>query len=661
MVRRKLVLTLTFAVLASVVTAAPASAQEIPEEPELTFVGGGWGHGIGMSQYGAYGRAEAGHLYDEILAHYYDDTTLGPVTDFPGFADPAVDVLIDVRSMVAVSTPLDEISNWEVRIEVDGVEIATANRPVTATYNGTRWRIDVRDGSGGTTDLCAANPLCEGIAIDIRQTVGEKFVLEEFEDGPNVGHGAPPYVGYYAHGSVRLHPAGLSTANGVPTRCGSSEAGQFCVVHADLDFQEYLYGLAEVPSSWPLESLKAQAVAGRSYAAATMRDRAGWAEPFDLYATTKDQFYAGWSKEATCATYAWCAAVDATADEVVIHDGSIATTFYSSSNGGYSAAPPDVWDGGSALPYLLARPDPFDDNAANPNGSWEHHYSLADVSRWLNAYADPDEGDQLHVGTVERIVIDNVPDSGRINYANVTIYGSKKTTEVLRNGRPYGYRFFFALRKGCLADDLMPDRSCDALLGTKFVIVSFSDVDFDAYFYSPIQWMTTKALTTGLRPNVFGPDEPNSRAQIATFIWRFAGEPEPAKPTGFVDVPEGSWFETAVGWLAEAAITTGTSKTEFSPYATVTRAQAATLLWRFAGSPTPTVDTGFDDVADDRYYTDPVRWMVQWGITTGTSPTRFSPDDALTRGQIATFLWRLAGVSGAFADGVELPDAMRVT
>ncbi|MEZ5165557.1 MAG: hypothetical protein R2695_03350 [Acidimicrobiales bacterium] len=93
---------------------------------------------------------------------------------------------------------------------------------------------------------------------------------------------------------------------------------------------------------------------------------------------------------------------------------------------------------------------------------WQRTYSVADISRWLNAYVDPVSGDQLHVGTVKRISISNVPKSGRINFARVTIHGSKKTVQVVDgSGDPYGYRFFVALRQGCLVDDGKSGVDCD--------------------------------------------------------------------------------------------------------------------------------------------------------------------------------------------------------
>ena len=122
-----------------------------------------------------------------------------------------------------------------------------------------------------------------------------------------------------------------------------------------------------------------------------------------------------------------------------------------------------------------------------------------------------------------------------------------------------------------------------------------------------------------------------------------------------------SFYEDAVAWMKEMGITTGTSRTRFSPDGTVTRAQAAAFLWRFAGEPESTERHAFTDVAANTYYTEAVRWMVEHDLTTGTTPTTFAPNEVLTRGQIATFLWRLADAPAAFADDVDLPDAMRAT
>ncbi|MEO0492817.1 MAG: S8 family serine peptidase [Actinomycetota bacterium] len=113
--------------------------------------------------------------------------------------------------------------------------------------------------------------------------------------------------------------------------------------------------------------------------------------------------------------------------------------------------------------------------------------------------------------------------------------------------------------------------------------------------------------------------------------------------TGFVDVNPGAFYERGVEWMVAEEITTGTSPTTFSPGAAVSRGQLATFLYRYAGSPSVNATTGFTDVSAGAYYADAVAWMVAEGITTGTSPTTFSPNAGVTRGQLATFLWRLAG------------------
>ena len=145
-------------------------------------------------------------------------------------------------------------------------------------------------------------------------------------------------------------------------------------------------------------------------------------------------------------------------------------------------------------------------------------------------------------------------------------------------------------------------------------------------------------------------------------LWRFEGMPNSRVPTNFSDVAEDAPYRVAVKLLVEFKVTTGTSPTTFSPDTILTRAQASTFLWRFAGSPEPGVDSSFADVDAGSYYHDAVRWMLEHGITTGTSPTTFSPDGPLTRAEVVTFIWRLAGLPDAFAPWVQpvLPPKMRI-
>lgn len=169
----------------------------------------------------------------------------------------------------------------------------------------------------------------------------------------------------------------------------------------------------------------------------------------------------------------------------------------------------------------------------------------------------------------------------------------------------------------------------------------FGDVTEGAFYTEPVQWMVANEITTGTEPGCFSPDRELTRGELSVFLWRYAGEPAGgAEP--FTDVGPSNFFSTAVAWMVNNEITTGTSPTTFRPSRTVTRAEVATFLWRYAEEPAGGSD-GFDDVAAGLFYSQAVAWMVDKEITTGTSPTTFHPDRAVTRAEIATFLWRLAG------------------
>jgi len=170
----------------------------------------------------------------------------------------------------------------------------------------------------------------------------------------------------------------------------------------------------------------------------------------------------------------------------------------------------------------------------------------------------------------------------------------------------------------------------------------FMDVGSSAYYAPAVRWLATTGITQGTGPSMFSPDDPVTRGQMATFLHRYVGEPTGSPANGFVDVPTGFFYSNAIDWLATSGITTGTSATTFSPEEPVTRAQMAAFLWRLEGKPSAPVAT-FSDVRGDRYYAPAVDWLFDRGITTGTSAGKFSPDEVVTRGQMATFLWRLAG------------------
>ena len=171
----------------------------------------------------------------------------------------------------------------------------------------------------------------------------------------------------------------------------------------------------------------------------------------------------------------------------------------------------------------------------------------------------------------------------------------------------------------------------------------FDDVPPAQYYTVAVGWLAHKGITTGTAPRRFSPNDFVTRGQMATFLWRFRLSPEPLAASGFSDVPSDAFYADAVAWLLQTGITTGIGGNRYGPDDVVTRAQMAAFLWRLMGSEPGAPSSGFTDVPAGQYYTEAVDWLLQRGITTGTSPTTFSPNDPVTRAQMAAFLWRLAG------------------
>jgi stage II sporulation protein D len=296
------------AVLAIALTATVASAsgqQAPPSYGEAVFLvsGRGWGHGVGMSQYGAYGQALAGRSYRQILGYYYSGTTIG------------------------------KSGRKEVR-----VLLAEGRRAVTVS---SAKPLNAVDATG------ASYPLAKGTV-----TVRADLLLSTSE-GPVTA--ASPLV-------IRPAKNALIALDGRPYR-GKLELvpqGEFLRVVNVVPLESYIQGVVagEMPFGWPAEALKAQAVAARSYALANLLK----GKPYDLYSDQRSQVYLGVAGEKASTTQA----VTATAGEVVLYGGRVATTYYFSTSGGKTASAADVF--GFSVPYLVSRPDPWD--TLSPYHEW---------------------------------------------------------------------------------------------------------------------------------------------------------------------------------------------------------------------------------------------------------------------------------------------------
>jgi len=310
---------------------APALASD-----QVTIEGGGWGHGIGMPQYGAKALAESGQTGEQIVKKFYTGATLGTVGTgaLVGHADP-------LRIGVAQNQLSITFSALERPISL----CLGANCSLVANP-GESWAI-ISNGAG----------VCRYYKAGVAQGVsGPCDGRIEWSNQPTTKVLVSSLSRTYARGKILIAPA---------------PAGKFHLL-VEIGLEEYLYGLGEMPSSWHPEALKAQAIAGRTYAlyrawvyrALSSNQARMNACACHLYASTLDQKYIGWAKESEGSNgfwgVKWRAAVDATGGKALVHtasSGRAIQAFYFSSSGGATENNEDVW-GGTAFPYLRSVSDP---------------------------------------------------------------------------------------------------------------------------------------------------------------------------------------------------------------------------------------------------------------------------------------------------------------
>lgn len=170
--------------------------------------------------------------------------------------------------------------------------------------------------------------------------------------------------------------------------------------------------------------------------------------------------------------------------------------------------------------------------------------------------------------------------------------------------------------------------------------LDFWDISIEDYYYEAVKWAVKNEITSGTGGGSFSPNNTCTRAQMVTFLWRTAGSPAPrSSENPFWDVKKSDYYYEAILWAIEQGITSGTSPTTFHPNGIVTRGQAVTFLWRYAGAPFAGGQV-FSDVSEHEYYSQAVVWAFEHNITSGNGAGAFSPNSACTRAQVVTFLWR---------------------
>jgi stage II sporulation protein D len=397
--------------VAALLISSPAQADKLIKAGQgkrVVISGGGWGHGIGMSQYGAYGRALNGKSAQQILTTYYTGVSVTSRTK----PDRIRVGLHQARKDVAVTSKPMRVGGGKAVFRVSGRSGRLAKGPP-----GTTWRVEVA--SRGRMHL--------------------------FKNGRRVKHNGRKAFGGPAHplvmvyekfgslidveGKAHDYAYGRMQFDSYP---GSCSAGYCLRLILSIPTQKYIYGLGEVPASWPAAALRAQAIASRTYAYSKI-DRLGQHNPpcdCAVYDSTVDQAYIGDSKRTTSGEFwdDWKAAVDATNDQVILYNGDPIQALYSSSSGGYTENNENVW-GGSPIPYLRGVQDGPDAVGANPNHTWKVKMKWSELSNKLNAHLGVGALRRLRLvppfGVSGRVTVVKGPDRG-----GVKVVGAAKTARV---------------------------------------------------------------------------------------------------------------------------------------------------------------------------------------------------------------------------------------
>ncbi|MEA2023397.1 MAG: SpoIID/LytB domain-containing protein [Actinomycetota bacterium] len=651
--------------LATSVALVPTPASAV-EDGKIVIEGSGWGHGIGMSQYGAYGQALDGRTHDQILDFYYD----APGQNLTTIED------------AGVSEPL-----W-IGLEQEAVKVELKVVPIVGS--GTSAVLE-RGTSGGVTDTVT---VAVGSTVTIEHTAGGCVFT--------VGSGAPSAPGgcYFdlewdgwnstptsAVQLVRHWEWGSDPTNsGAATSCRrwssvtcTYDMGTAHVrpdnnrgldVSLEIDLDDYIAGIGEMPSSWLMEALKTQAVASRSYALyvadyRTSRAGAGsyeaaaksrdwcWCVLYDASdegasGKQNDQAYRGRVPGIT--TGRWTDSVRATAGEIVAYRGEPIGAFFGSSNGGATENNEDVW-GGTPIPYLRSRPDPYTLTApGNPYPTWTYTKSQSTILSRLNldSLTSAEIVDTFDSGTPSRIAFSGYRDGALVTvdtYRGDLIDGNTVAEWYgLRGTHITGFQVPGSTPPPPPSPSTTTTTTTAAPATPPATPTGFTDIS-DTIHRGDIQYLAERgiAVACDAGEDRFCPDDRMRREDIAAFLSRALDLPEVG--TDFFTDDDGRAFEDDINRIAALGITKGCNpptNDQFCPDNTVTRGQIAAFLvraWHLS-------DPGHGDwfIDDDRsVFEGDIDRLATVGMTKGCNPPandRYCPERKVTRAETASFLAR---------------------
>ena len=540
------------AVAALVLTLIPTGAPAVAAPGQLVhFEGSGWGHGVGMSQYGSHAMATAGMTAEQILTYYYSGTTVKPAVQA---LDPESFMLTDPDPLWIGLAQNQTSLRFQVQNGQAGLcKAGDGEGECLPPLNGTQFAAPGENWEFRTLGSGACQFFNEGVAVGNPGTCRGSIT---WLDQPDTRVFFPDTGRTYARGTLKIRPNGPAAFH----------------VLLEIGLEDYIYGIGEVPSSWPMEALKAQAIAARTYGARQAlrwgpeagftagRQGQCWCQ---LFSTVADQNYVGWSKESGLDGNRWVQAVASTAGQVVTHpaapEQTIITAYYSSSSGGNTESNISGLGHTSPIPYLVSVADPWSQDPFNPFRAWTKDVTGADVA------------DAYGLDSVSAITVASRHESGSAASVNITglLNGSRS-----RSLDPVvSVKSTFGLRSSVF----------DVSVEVSF-LPPFKDDDGSPY-EEDIVTIYEAGITKGCAVDLYCPTDPVPRWQMALYLTRL-------HTASFYELPNGSsqGFKDlggmsteailAINQLKQLAITKGTSATTYTPLQDVPRWQMALFITR---------------------------------------------------------------------------------
>lgn len=618
--------------------AGPIGAASATEVATVTFEGSGWGHGVGLSQYGAYGASRDGWTAEQITSHFYNGTTLEVMGAEGSSVSAAEDIWVgldrNLDSVTLIARTIDwsdpaaltvhraaDEMTWELadgdRLEISRVEDNTCDLTFSGSFEetveGGSCRLDI------TWDGDAEFPT-RAVEVD-----GCEFVdWNGKENDPSVGYLYRPCV--YARGYMVIRPP------------GDGSVGPFDMSMV-MGLEDYMLGISEMPYWWGraanggMAALESQVIAARSYARELQLYRGtpgsnscgAWCHVRD---DTYDQRYIGWGHGWST----WIEAVENTELKVMTHPDAatspyaandtenIVRGYYSSSSGGKTENAHEVLVGGSSpRPYHSSVDDKWAlDPSLNFRASWSFDFSADYVAS------------RVGLDSLTSIIVTERNTSGSartVEFSGVDDGVASTKTLTSKDVRlTFGlYSIYF-----------------DVSFGTPS---PFADI-VGSVHYDDIVFIADAGITSGCNPpqnTLFCPETNVTRGQMAAFLVRALDLTDDGGKDWFDD-DNGSTFEADINKLAQSAITFGCNEaqTEFCPSDVVTRGQMAAFLVRAFGYSDAGSGDWFNDDNDSMFEND-IDMLRVAGVTFGCNPpdnTRFCPEDPVRREQMASFLAR---------------------